>query len=140
MVTAGSGAVTAGSGLVAEFVKNRQGANREWTTLEVRSWAARYIKEGNTEEKLARIQEIFDNGTGMIEQIGTMIFEAWSILVDDGVWKVCVPDTVDMSSWLRVAWWRADGVTAGGFCIKSRGHGKIGYSGRYKGKAGTRDC
>ena len=50
------------------------------------------MKEGNTEAvKLARIREIFDLGTGLIEQIAAMVYEAWTILLNDGVWKVRIP-------------------------------------------------
>ncbi|MCJ1463137.1 hypothetical protein MMC07_001742 [Pseudocyphellaria aurata] len=58
------------------------------TTQDVRWWAAGWIKAAATEEaKLARIREILDIGTGVIEQSGAMVCEAWDILVDDGVWK-----------------------------------------------------
>ena len=79
------------SRLVANFMRSRQDATRPWSTQEVRWWTASYIKAGNAEDvKFARIQEIFAEGTQFTKQLNTMVFEAWTILLEDGVWKVRV--------------------------------------------------
>ena len=76
---------------MAKFLRSPQDATgtRVWSTEDVRLWTACYIKNGNSEDvKFTRIKEVFDQRTQITEQIAAMVFEAWMVLIEDGVWKI----------------------------------------------------
>lgn len=59
------------------------------TPIELQARTAQLIKSGNDMgQQLQAIQDILETGALACEQFAGVVYEAWTILTTDGVWKV----------------------------------------------------
>lgn len=62
------------------------------TPAELQARTATLIKSGNNlEEQFMAVDHILNTASMACEQFGSVIWKAWAILTNDGIWKVNLP-------------------------------------------------